>query len=230
MPRFDLFLFDLDDTLVDTWNQMVRPAAREACAAMIAAGLDAELETAVRVRETLFQADPRGNLYQRLVDAFGVRPGAPNPTAIREAGIQAFFHREVEPHIQLMRGARDLLLELGRDSALHLVTSGSPATQRRKVEILALDPLFEAVHLVPLGGRKGERFAAILEASGVRPERALAVGDRPDKEIRDAKALGLKTCRMRHGEFAHLEPANAEERADWEIERIEDLRAILING
>lgn len=228
MPSFDLIVFDLDDTLVDTWGQMVKPAAREACAAMIAAGLAAELDDCVAERARLFLEDPREDVYRSLVTRFGLRADAPlSEDGVRDQGFRAFFHRQVEPHIELLPGARQTLTYFkGRGCRLHLVTSGSPETQEQKIEILKLEPLFDQIHLVPLDRRKGDVFSAILEQTGIAPARALAVGDRPDKEIRDAKALGMKTCRVRRGEFSHLQPAGPQERADWEIDRVAELERL----
>ncbi|CAM2068544.1 HAD family hydrolase [Sulfidibacter corallicola] len=228
--RFDLIVFDLDDTLLDTWGQLVRPAAREACVAMIEAGLDGGLEDVIRVRERLFRDDPRGDLYGRLARHFGIRDANRHRAeTVSRAGSRAYFDREVEPHIRPFEGVVALLTECHRRFELHLVTSGTPSTQRRKVEILEFEAFFQEIHFVnsPEGETKRDRLAAILERSAVRPERAFCVGDRPDREIRDGNQLGMTTCRVHYGEFQHLTPLHPLEHADHVVDHVCEIRPIL---
>ncbi len=221
-------IFDLDDTLFDTWGQLVQPAAREACAAMIAAGLDAELELALATRAALFAEQPRADVHSRMVAALGVRPGQ-DPEQVRLAGHRAYFCREVEPHIALEPATAALLHELRERYALFLVTTGAPPTQRSKVLYLGLAPHFREVHYVDgdAGQTKRDAFARILAEHGFPPHEVVCVGDRPDREILAANQLGMISVRVRGGEFAHLRPEQALERARHEIETISELRALL---
>jgi len=227
--RYPVLIFDLDDTLLDTWRQLVQPAAREACAAMVETGLDTDLETCVTVRRALFVEDPRGDCYRGLVSRFGVRDGA-DPEAVRAAGHDAYFRREVEPHIRLFDGAGQLLARLGLERELFLVTSGHPGTQARKVEILGIADFFRRISYVDSGAgeRKGDRFREIMRETAAPPEHHLVIGDRLDREIRDANQLGMHTCHVRYGEFSHIEPREPEEEPRYAVNHIRELANYLV--
>lgn len=224
-------IFDLDDTLFDTWGQLVQPAAREACLAMIAAGLNAELEHALQTRAALFAQQPRADVYGMLVEALGVRPGQ-DPELVRLAGHRAYFGREVEPHIALAPETAALLSELCELYALFLVTTGVPRTQRSKVAYLRLEPYFREVHYVDgdAGQTKRDAFERILADHGFQPHHVICIGDRPDREIMAANQLGMVSVRVRGGEFNHLRAERALECAHHEIESVTELRALLRQG
>ena len=73
---------------------------------------------------------------------------------------------------------------------------------------------------------KQEVFRSILRSVESDPARVLVVGDRPASEIRAGKELGMRTVRIRHGEFASLEPEGSAQRADHEIKKIAHLRGL----
>ncbi len=224
-------IFDLDDTLFDTWGQLVRPAAREACLAMIAAGLDADLEHALQTRASLFAQQPRADVHRLLVETLGVR-SEEDPEQVRLAGHQAYFGREVEPHIALAPETESLLRELYELYALFLVTAGVPRTQRSKVAYLKLEPYFREVHYVDgdAGQTKRDAFARILADHGLAPHQVVCIGDRPDREIVSANQLGMVSVRVRGGEFSHLRAERALECAHHEIEAVTELRELLRQG
>src|SRR5262245_47565677 len=58
LPIIRCVIFDLDDTLYDNFRQRVRVAHRHAAEAMVAAGLQAEVEAVYRARMRAFLKDP----------------------------------------------------------------------------------------------------------------------------------------------------------------------------
>lgn len=224
MSPFDHIAFDLDDTLLDTYRQLIPNAVREACRAMIAAGLRSEIEECVRAREEFIKGNARTSLYRFLVERFGVNGNA-SETEVAEIGYRAFHNRQVERNISLFPGIRELLKDLKTRYGIHLVTSGHKKTQAEKIEILGLESVFDSVHLVDpaFGERKSQAFAAIMRASGKPAERHLSVGNRLDTDISEAKRLGWKTCWVRYGEYASHTPVDEFEKPDFQIDRIEGL-------
>jgi FMN phosphatase YigB (HAD superfamily) len=221
---FRCVAFDLDDTLLDTCNLLIPAAARESAEAMAKAGLAASPEQALAARAELFRQDPRLPIYGRIVARFGVVPGA-DAGAVAEAGRLAFTRRDVDPSLVPFPAATKVLDALRAKYKLYLVTSGDSATQMRKVEVLGLEPRFDAVFAVDAsrGERKGGAFAKILRLSGQPAELCLSVGNRVDTDIGEAKALGWRTCWLRHGEYVHMRPRGEAERPDFAIDRIEEL-------
>lgn len=224
--RFDAIAFDLDDTLLETSRLLVPQAARESVAAMIGAGLNADLDQALTARSRLLHARPRAGAYEGLTREFGVRSGA-TPEAVIEAGRDAFLRREVDPQIELSAPARTVVESLRLNYKLFLVTAGDPATQMRKVEILRLQPYFEGVYVVnsSRGERKFDAFASIAARTGALPERCLSVGNRVDTDVAEARAQGWKACWVRLGEHARMVPETELERPDFQVDDIEELAA-----
>ncbi len=190
-------VFDLDDTLFDAFGQCVRPAQREAAAAMRSAGLRAPLETVVALREAY--AGRRVDVDRLVAEAF---PCADLERVV-EAGRRAFFERDPGA-LTPFPFTRPVLEALRMRATTVLLTAGSLATQRRKVERLGLAPLFDTLIFVdPAAGEdKHSALAGWLTASGWTPVEVLVVGDRPDAEIAAALALGCAALRIRGGEWA----------------------------
>lgn len=219
-------VFDLDDTLMDTNRKLVPAASREACQAMIEAGLTASLTDCLNERLRFIQTQPRGNVYQHLTKTFGVLGGR-NSTEVEEAGFKAFHDRKVGTEAELFEGARDVLEALSQRYRLYLVTQGNEATQRQKVELVNIAPFFSKIFYVDpkRGETKTDAFRAIAALEGGEPSEFMSVGNRVDTDISTAKSLGWKTCWVRTGEYTHMSPASQGEMPDFEISRIGELSA-----
>ena len=73
-----------------------------------------------------------------------------------------------------------------------------------------------------------ELFRRALERSGCPSENAWMIGDRPDNDIAPAKALGMKTVRVRQG-LGGLMPVTSEEmRADHTVDSLTELLKIFL--
>ena len=227
---YTFLIFDLDDTLMDTHGQLVGPALKEACQAMIDGGLRAELGPCLQFHTRAFRNDPRSNVFGAMVGHFGVHRGR-DPKVVQARGERAFFCRDVESNIQCFDGATAMLAGLGRSHSLFLVTSGDPKTQQQKVSLLGLEPYFDALYYV---NRKPDQtklktIRQLLEGHGLSPSQGLVIGDRLDREIRAANELGIHSCHVRHGEFYHLKPTGPEEIPTYQITHILQLKELLHN-
>ncbi len=218
-------VFDLDDTLLDTYRQLVPKATRDACLAMIKEGLATDLETALKACAEREMKKPRHDLFTSLVSRFGIREGA-DPLKVAGAGSQAFYNRKVETDIQLFPGTRELLGELREKGyPLHLVTQGHRPTQEEKIRILGLEPYFDSIHHVDpkQGERKRDAFSRVMARTKLTPMSYLSVGNRIDTDIAEAKELGWQTCWLRYGEYKHMTPTLPLERPDYTIENLKEL-------
>ena len=73
-----------------------------------------------------------------------------------------------------------------------------------------------------------EFFRRALERSGCPAENAWMIGDRPDNDIAPAKALGMKTVRVRQG-LGGLMPVTSEElKADHTVDSLTELLKIFL--
>ena len=53
--------FDLDDTLFDTYGQLVEAAIRDSCDIMVKAGLNTDIASCIKKRHTFYIHVPRKN-------------------------------------------------------------------------------------------------------------------------------------------------------------------------
>lgn len=228
MRKYKHLIFDLDDTLMDTWGQLVKVALTEACNAMIRAGLKTDIDTAVAFRSALYKEDPRCDFWKALVEKFGVNEGI-EASAVSEIGDHSFHHRNVKEEIRLFPGAREMLERLQNSYKVSLVTAGSYKTQTQKVSRLDIEILFTEIYCVDpsQGMTKLDAFRKILNLSSDDAGTYLVIGNRLDHEIRMGKSLGMDTCYMKHGEYIHMSPSCPEEEADFVIGDITDLEHLL---
>ena len=222
---FDHLVFDLDDTLLDTFRQLVPRASREAVVAMIEAGLNADVEAALAAWDEHGRTAPRREIFSHLATKFGLREGF-DPSAVEKRGYHTFYNRKVETDITLFEGTRELLTSLRESYVLHLVTSGSKVTQEEKIRILGIRGFFSSItHVDPSrGDKKGAAFKAIGEKSQVLPSRHLSIGNRVDTDVGEARAIGWKGCWVRYGEHMAMMPSSEIEMPDFVVDNILELR------
>lgn len=221
---FDHLIFDLDDTLLDTYNQLVPRAAREACSAMIAAGLNSEIETCLKTWDAFRGANPRGDVFQHLVEHFGVKSTTENE-AVANRGFFSFYNRRVETGIHLFPGVKTMLRALNVDYSLHLVTAGARSTQEEKIRLLEIEGAFESIwHVDPSRGEhKRDAFVKIMERTQQSADRYLSIGNRIDTDIGPARELGWKACWVKAGEYRSMVPANSIETPDFIVNNVIEL-------
>jgi len=221
--KIKAIFFDLDDTLFDTYGQLVEAATRESCQAMIQAGLNADLDACILKRRKFYLNTPKKNLYQELVSFFGVLNNAADVVA--QIGEKAFYEREVAAEIKLFPGAMSLLQALENKYHLYLVTAGDLKTQKQKVKYLEIESFFRQVFYVDVrrGQSKRHAFEYAMSDNFYNAEECLSVGNRIDQEIAEAKDLGMQTCYIKHGQYVYLSPTRPEEIPDFTIDKIRDL-------
>jgi FMN phosphatase YigB (HAD superfamily) len=226
-PVIRCVIFDLDDTLYDCFGQRMRATHRHAAQAMVEAGLKAEAEAVYRARMRAFRTDP----MLRHIDAEVSRYfGAENPEAVSRAAREAYFNCPVGK-LTLFRGSLPLLRFLARRGVRNFIVSfGEPKIQHAKVKALGLDgePAVERIYYADRSNvlTKEAAFRKIQKRTRLTPSEILIIGDRPAREIRAGKELGMHTVRLRHGEFKSQMPVGPEEEPDFVIAEISKLRKL----
>jgi FMN phosphatase YigB (HAD superfamily) len=220
-------IFDLDDTLYDCLGQRVPVTHRYAAQAMVKAGLNADAEAVYRARMRAFRTDP----MLRYIDAEVTRHfGAENPEAVSHVAREAYFNCPVG-HLTLFPGSLPLLRFLKKRGVRNFIVSfGEPKTQHAKVKALVLDrePSVEKIYYADRNNvlTKEAAFRKIQKRTGLPSGEILVVGDRPAREIRAGKELGMHTVRLRHGEFKSQKPIGPEEEPDHVIRNISEVRKL----
>jgi putative hydrolase of the HAD superfamily len=108
---------------------------------------------------------------------------------------------------------------------LGLITNGSVRMQGRKLECLALSPMFDTILISDAEGiHKPEReiFHRALERLNANPARAVFVGDHPEVDVAGARAAGMKTVWRRDPCVSRVVEADAV------IEELGDLVSLLV--
>jgi FMN phosphatase YigB (HAD superfamily) len=226
-PVIRCVIFDLDDTLYDCLGQRVRVTHRYAAQAMVEAGLKADAEAVYRARMRAFRQDP----MLRHIDAEVTRHfGADNPEEISRIAREAYFNCPVGK-LSLFPGSLPLLRFLAKRGVRNFIVSfGEPKTQRAKVKALGLnhEPSVEKIYFADRNNvlTKEAAFRKIQKRTRLTVSEILVVGDRPAREIRAGKELGMHTVRLRHGEFKAQMPIGPEEEPDYEIGKISEVRKL----
>jgi len=197
-------LFDLDDTLYlqATWLRGAWAFVAETAYAVSGLDPDPLLASLVAIAG---EGSDRGRIIDRALLAVGAEGVDPMPL------VQAFKAYRSGP-LEPLPGVRSRLSELRRLMPIGLVTDGDPVLQRSKIESLGLSDAFDTIVLSDELGRKHRKpdprpFTVALGALGVSARNAVFVGDRPDKDIVGAQAVGMTTIRVLSGEYAAMECA-----------------------
>lgn len=204
MRRFEVALFDLDDTLHDD-TYAYRSAAEEVAREVAAEhGIDAlalkdayvaEAEgfwhrlSAENLRTKLSQV--RASMWSSALESVGVRDAAvARRSADRYNAYRVKYYTVFPGAVELLRSLREHGVRLG------IVTNGLSETHREKIALLQLGEYFDAVFLADeVGMVKPDPllFAHACRVLGGAPSVAAMVGDRYDRDIRGAADAGLFT-------------------------------------
>ncbi|HET9363740.1 MAG TPA: HAD family hydrolase [Candidatus Angelobacter sp.] len=220
-------IFDLDDTLYDYLGQRLRVAHRHAAKAMVKAGLKAGVEAVYRARMRAFRRDP----MLRYIDPEVARHfNVDDPQAICHAAREAYFTCPVGK-LKLFRGSLPLLRFLARKGVKNFIVSfGEPKIQHAKVKALGLDreSSVEKIYFADRNNvlTKEAAFRKIQKRTKLTAPEILVVGDRPAREIRAGKELGMHTARLLHGEFKLQKPVGPEEEPDHVIGNISEVKKL----
>ena len=226
-PVIHCVIFDLDDTLYDCLGQRVPVTHRYAAQAMVEAGLKADAEVVYRARMRAFRTDP----MLRYIDAEVTRHfGAEDPEEISRIAREAYFNCPVGK-LTLFPGSLPLLRFLAKSGVKNFIVSfGEPEIQHAKVKALGLDgePSVEKIYFADRNNvlTKEAAFRKIQKRTRLNPSEILIVGDRPAREIRAGKELGMHTARLLHGEFKLQKPIGPEEEPDHVIGNISEVKKL----
>lgn len=200
-------VFDLDDTLIDTYGRLVTPLTAENARRIAAAGGGDEAELRARLLD----------IHRRAPHLLGRRFGEALPDvpeaarAARADGWDAIAEVLAEP-LAALELAPDASAAIdaarARGFAVFVLTEGDAAYQERKFDALRLraDERITEILVVPSRGKR----AALARIAG-RHDPVFVVGNRLDKEIAAANELGLVSVWFRHGEGSAATPGPGEQ-------------------
>jgi FMN phosphatase YigB (HAD superfamily) len=225
--KFSTIIFDLDDTLLNTFQLITQGVMRDVFQFLIDTGLRSTINDGFEFRKRYVQSRPKEDFFACLAKEFA-------PYEKQDSITQAahkFYSEKLETlDFKLTDTVLSLLAELKANFDLYLVTAGKPARQEMKVKRLKIESFFNEIFYVDLskGNRKRDAFLTIVNNLDASPSEVLAVGNRIDMEIAEAKSIGLKTALVLTGEYRVLRPITDEEVPDYTFESIEEIRSLCL--
>lgn len=215
-------IFDLDNTLID-FMKMKKLACEAAIDAMIDAGLDTDKEKALHALFRLY--DKYGYEDATIFQKFLMQLTGRINYSILANGIVAYRKirsglLEPYPHVNYT------LFKLKEKKVKLAILSDAPRLKAWiRLAAMKLITFFDVVvTLEDTNKMKPHRFPfkKAIEKLNVKPEECLMVGDRPERDIKGAKAVGMKTCFARYGNAN-----SAKTNADYEISDIKELVKVI---
>ncbi len=220
---FKAVLFDLDNTLID-FMKMKSMSCEAAIAAMIDGGLPLDK---ARAYKQLFQLyGVYGIEYQKIFQQFLRKTIGRIDYKILSNAITAY--RKVQtgflepyPHV------RSTLIKLKEKGVKLGIVSDAPKLKAwLRLSEMSLTDFFDVV--VTLGDTKKLKphkmpFKAALKELKLAPEEILFVGDNPERDIKGAKQLGMKTALAKYGQIFKSKGIES----DYELNDIKDLLGII---
>lgn len=210
-------LFDIDNTLTDFMK--IKHACCEAGVnAMIKAGLKTEKKKTLKILFELY--DKHGIEYQMIFEKFLKKVNRKIDYHILEHGIIAYrkaFVKNIKPYPKVI----PTLKKLNRNYKLAVISDAPRMKAWERLIAMKIDKYFDTV-ILSKPKTTSSPFKAALKKLKVKPEEAIMVGDRPERDIKGAKRLGIKTVFAKYGN-----PKIKKSGADYDIKRIDDLLKIL---
>jgi putative hydrolase of the HAD superfamily len=202
-------LFDLDNTLIDFMG-MKKACCRAAIKAMIRGGLKMDEKKALDILFKLY--DEHGIEYNRIFQEFLKKTAGKVDYKMLAEGIVAYRqtqrkHMKTYPEVKpTLKRLKKMGLKLG-------IVSDAPSLNGwiRLIE-LGIQNLFDVVVTFDETGKtkpSKHPFLVALKQLKVKPSETIHVGDNPERDIKGAKLLGIKTIYAKYGNFRN-EKADAD--------------------
>lgn len=214
-------LFDLDNTLYDTQQYFI--GAFESISKYVSSEYDLPEQKIYKTLGKLWQKKTSmyPYLFNDLLKLLQIKQDSPE---VIDALVRLFngyagnieLYPDVLPALQELRGR---LYKLG------IITDGTVERQKRKIELLKLERLFDVIIYTKETESKASPtpFLAALARLNVKAPDAYYIADNPLIDFKGAKEAGIKTIRILRGEFTKI---SRNEYIDFEIEKLDELLEI----
>ncbi len=203
-----LLIFDLDNTLFDTYGQIGKNVLDEMIYRMRKAGLEKEHEAILRKKYhfTGFRILARElNLSDKLV----------------KIGMSVYE----EMNISSIKPYDDIRVLGKLEQKKAIVTSGTKQVQMNKVKILGIQHYFDDIVVdesISLEGRRNI-FSSLAKQYKAKPNEVMVIGDNPEVELVAGKSLGMITVHLTR------RPNALQGEADYHVSNLYKVEEIIKN-
>ncbi len=214
-------LFDLDNTLID-FIRMKKAASNAAASAMIKNGLRMDEKTAKKelFNFYLHHGIESSDAFTKFLKKYNFYNDRIIAVAINA------YHKSKFSNLKPYPGVKKTLKKLKEKGLkLAIVTDAPKIKAYQRLDYMGIINLFDVV--VGFEDTKKTKpsklpFKKALRLLKIKPSEAIYVGDHPERDIKGAKKLGIKTCLAKYGWCfgKYIKP-------DYEIKRIEELLKII---
>ena len=214
-------LFDLDNTLID-FMKMKRMSCEAAISAMIGSGLKAKHNEAIKILFNLY--GQYGLEEKQIFQKFLKKMQGKVDHKILAHGIVA-YRRVRNSFMEPYPNSDEVLMKLkAKGIKLGIVTDAPRLKAWIRLASIKLGNYFDVV--VTFDDTKSWKpskkpFLAAIRKLRVKPEECLMIGDWPDRDIKGASRVGMKTC------FAKYGNPEAKAKADYSITEIRQILGIV---
>ena len=218
-------LFDLDNTLLD-FMKMKNSAVNAAVKSMIFAGLNIKKEKALQDIYNIYEE--YGYEYQEVFDLFLKNSIGKVDYKILAAGIIS-YKKAKEDSLMLYKNVEKTLFRLTKMGLKIGVISDAPSREAWiRICSMNLEHVFDTVvtlHEKGIHKPSPEPFKQAMKDLDVLPNQTIMVGDWPERDIKGANEVGMKTAFAKYGDTFDTKNSGA----DFELEDISDLINIIEN-
>jgi len=223
-----LFLFDLDDTLLDfkaseqlSFDRTLRALGVHTLPDGLFAGYQA-------INMALWRAFEAGTVSKDFlkVERFR-RTFAAHALDLDPQEASALYLESLSNTVVLIEGAQQLCETLAGIGEVGIITNGVDAIQHRRIASSALHAHVSFVATSEACGhaKPDSRFFdyTVRMARSFAPHETVIVGDRLDADILGANRFGIESCWFNPGRL----PNDTAARPTWEVTRLDDIVATL---
>ena len=216
-------IFDIDNTLLD-FMTMKSNAISAAVDGMKKNGLDLEKDVAIEKIFNIYNS--KGYEHQKVLNEFIINEVGKIDYKMLASGIVEYKIGK-EASLSLYPGVKDTLVNLSNFGLKLGILSDAPSREAWiRLYILKIHKMFhEVVTFDDTGFHKPakEPFKKIKKLLNVDFSDCLMVGDWPERDIKGANQLGMKTAYAKYGAIEIIENSGA----DYELDTIHELIEIV---
>ncbi len=218
-------LFDLDDTLYEE-KQFVKSGFKEVTK-FINNKFNIDEKIFYKISTDVFNEGIRGNIFDIVLGRFNINFDDNTISSMVK------IYREHNPKIKLDKDIRSLLIKLRGIYSLGIITDGYYEVQKKKVQVLKLEELFDSIIYTDRYGREFWKpnlfgYELALKDLQISPEETVYIGDNPYKDFIGAKKVGISTVRVlfKGREYSKVR-LDKEYEADYEVEKLNEIMNLL---
>jgi len=219
-------LFDLDDTLYEE-KQFVKSGFNKV-AEFVENKFKIDKDFFYKILIDIFNGGSRGNIFNIALEKLNIDFDEDI------ISLMVKIYREHKPKIRLDKNIELMLIKLREVYSLGVITDGYYEVQKKKVQALRLEELFDIIIYTDEYGREywkpniyGYKLA-LEELGDILPEEAVYIGDNPHKDFIGAKKVGITTVRVinQNREYSNVR-VDREYEADYEIRELHEIVDVL---